>query len=71
MPSDTGDVRLIFCRLTRNDLIGRFPSNVGAHQRASQRAPMSNTITLMGGSGTSVERGKHVSYESLNVMIIG
>ena len=49
------DVWLIFCWLTRNDVIGRFPSNVGLHRRANQCVPMSNTMTLIGGSGTSVE----------------
>ena len=58
VPNETGDVRLIFCRLTRNDVIGRFPSNVGVHRRANQRAPTSNTMTLTGGSGTSVEVGR-------------
>ena len=57
VPNETEDVMLIFCRLTRNDLIGRFPSNVGVHRSANQRAPMSNTVTLTGGSGTSVEVG--------------
>ena len=60
VPNGTGDVWLIFCRLTRNDVIGRFSSNVGVHRRASQRAPMSNTVMFTGDSGTSVEvEGKY------------
>ena len=62
VPSDTSDDWLIFCRLTRNDVIGWFPSNVGLHRRANQCAPISNTMTFTGGSGTSVEVGrKHIT----------
>ena len=63
MPNGTGDVRLIFCRLTINDLIGRFPSNVGVHRRANQRAPLRNTIACSGGSGTSVQRERERERE--------
>jgi len=38
-----------------NDVIGRLPSNVDVHRRANQQAPVANTMTSMGGSGTSVK----------------
>ena len=68
VPNGTEDVWLIFCRLTRNDVIGRFPSNVGVHWRANQRAPISNTMTLTGGSGTSVEVGR--KYQKCHMVVI-
>ena len=69
VPNDTKeDVWLIFCRLTINDLIGRFPSNVGVHRRANQCAPMLNTMTLTGGSGTSVEVGG--KYHKCHIVVI-
>jgi len=41
-----------------NEVIGRLPLNAGVHWSANQWTPVANTMTSMGGSGTSVKLRK-------------